>query len=180
MFLDKVGEHRRAFHPGAEHGYLTENRIYPDDGAAVVVMVNGDFGNAQADIADQIERVIFDLPTPPKRNPRRPRPNVDEAVRPDDLALAQKLVNQLARGVVDRSLLTPDANSYFSPAVLADYRSSLGPLGAPETLERLQSNRAGGQDASIYRLMWANEWLAAVLRRDPDGRVASFKIYAPL
>jgi D-alanyl-D-alanine carboxypeptidase len=180
VFVDKLGEHRRVYHPGSEHGFLTENRVYPDDDAAVVVMVNGDFGNAQADIADQIERLIFDLPTPPKRNPRRPRPNVDEAVRPEDLALAHKLVDQLASGTLDRSLLTSDVNSYFSPAVLSDYRDSLEPLGAPEAFERLESNRTGGQDASIYRLMWANEWLVAVLRRDPDGRVASFKIYAPL
>ncbi len=180
VFVDKVGEHRRIYHPGSEHGFLTENRVYPDDEAAVVVMVNGDFGNAQADIADQIERVIFDLPQQPKRNPRRLRPNVDEAVRPEDLALAHKLVDQLARGTLDRSLLTPDVDSNFSPAVLADYRVSLEALGVPEAFERLQSNRSGGQDASIYRLMWANEWLVAVLRRDPDGRVASFKIYAPL
>jgi D-alanyl-D-alanine carboxypeptidase len=180
VFIDRVGGHRRVYHPGSEHGFLTENRVYPDDETAVVVMVNGDFGNAQADIADQIERLVFDLPTPPKRDPRRPRPSVDQAVRPDELALAHKLVGQLATGTVDRRLLTPDLNNYFSPAVLADYRNSLGPLGVPGAFERLQSNRIGGQDASIYRLMWANEWLVAVLRRDPDGRVASFKIYAPL
>jgi hypothetical protein len=180
VFVEKVEEHRRLYHPGSEPGFLTENRVYPDDEAAVVVMVNGDFGNAQADIADQIERLIFNLPTPPKRDPRRARPNVDEAVRPEDLALAHKLTDQLARGTLDRSLLTQDVNNYFSPAVLADYRSSLEPLGAPEAFERLQSNRMGGQDVSIYRLMWANEWLVAVLRRDPGGRVASFKIYAPL
>jgi D-alanyl-D-alanine carboxypeptidase len=180
VFLDTVGAHRRVFHPGSEHGFLTENRVYPDDGTAVVVMVNGDFGAAQADIADQIERLIFELPTPTKRDPRRPRPNVDEAVRPEDLALAHKLVDQLTSGTLDRSLLTSDVDKFFSPAVLEDYRSSLQPLGAPEAFERLQSNRSGGQDTSIYRLMWPNEWLVAVLRRDPDGRVASFQIYAPL
>ena len=180
VFVDTVGKHRRVYHPGSEHGFLAENRVYPEDGTAVVVMVNGDFGNAQADIADQIERLIFELPTPPKRDPRRSRPNVDEAIRPEDLALAHKLVDQLRSGTLDRSLLTSDVENYFSPAVLKDYRSSLEALGAPETFERLQSNRSGGQDASIYRLMWANEWLVAVLRRDPDGRVASFKIYAPL
>lgn len=180
VFVDQVAGHRRVDHPGSEHGFLTENRIYPDDDAAIVVMVNGDFGNAQADIADEVEHLILALPAPPKRDPRRVRPNVDLAIRPQDLTLARSLVDQLATGTLDRSLLTADANGYFSPAVLADYRDSLRPLGAPAAFERLQSAQIAGQEVSTYRLMWADQWLAAILRRDPDGRVASFKIYAPL
>ena len=65
VFVDKVGEHRRVQHPGSEHGFLTENRVCPDDEAAVVVMVNGDFGNAQADIADHTARLLNERERPP-------------------------------------------------------------------------------------------------------------------
>ena len=181
VFVDQVAGRRRIHHPGSEHGFLTENRIYPDDDAAVAVMVNGgDFGDAQDGIADLIEQLIFALPPPPRRDPRRPRPNVDETIRPQDLALARKLVSQLSSGTLDRSLLDGDAKAYFSPTALADYRDSLGPLGPPVAFERLQSLRIGGQDVSTYRLMWADQWLAAVLRLEPDGRVASFMVFAPL
>ena len=180
VFVDEVAGHRRVKHPGSEEGFLTENRIYPDDGAAVVVTVNGDFGGAQDDIADQIEHLILGLPAPPKRNPRRDRPTIDAAVRPQDLALAHKMFDQLAGGKLDRSLLTADANVYFTPTAVADYRDSLGPLGAPIAFERLQSLQIDGQDVSIYRLMWADQWVAAVMRVDPDRRVAVFKVFAPV
>ncbi|THD50671.1 serine hydrolase domain-containing protein [Phenylobacterium sp.] len=180
VFVDQTAGRRRVKHPGSEEGFLTENRIYPDDGAAVVVTVNADFGDAQDDIADQLEHLIFDLPPPPERNPRRSRPTVDAAIRPQDVALAHKLVSQLASGTLDRRLLSADANHYFTPATLADYRDSLGPLGEPIAFERLQSAHIGEHDVSVYRLMWANEWVAAILRCAPDGRVVSFKIYAPL
>jgi D-alanyl-D-alanine carboxypeptidase len=179
VFVDQVAGHRRVKHPGSEQGFLTENRIYPDDRAAVVVTVNGDFGDAQDGIADLIEHVILGLPAPPERNPRRARPNIDEAVRPQDVALAHKMFDQLASGKLDRSLLTADANVYFTPTAVADYRDSLGSLGAPMAFERLQSLKIDGQDVSTYRLMWADQWAAAVMRVDPDGRVAVFQVFAP-
>jgi len=179
VFVDEVAGHKRVFHAGANRGFLTENRIYPNDGAAVVVMVNADFGNAQADIADEIEHLVLNTPPPAKRDPRRPRPNIDPAVRPQDVVLAHKLVAQLTKGALDRSLLGPDAKAYFSPTVLADYRQSLGHLGAPIAFERLQNGNFGGEEVSIYRLMWKDQWLVAILRRQPEGAVMSFKIYAP-
>ena|SRR3569623_940124 len=179
VFVDEVAGRKRVTHNGADHGFLTENRIYPNDDAAVVVMVNADFGNAQADIADEIEHLILGVPTPAKRDPRRPRPNVDAAIRPQDVVLACKLVEDLTAGTLDRSQLGADAKAYFSPTVLADYRDTLSRLGAPIAFERLQTGDFGGEEASIYRLMWKDEWLVAILRREPEGRVTSFKIYAP-
>jgi D-alanyl-D-alanine carboxypeptidase len=179
VFIDDSDGHKRVYHPGSDSGFLTENRIYPDDGLALAVTVNADFGNAQADIADAIEHMLLNLPPLPKRDPRRPRPNIDETVRPEDLVLAHKLVAELSDGTLDRARLTDDAKTYFSPTVLADYRASLSALGTPTAFERLQSAHAGEQEMSVYRLMWAREWLVAILRRDADGRVASFKIYAP-
>jgi len=180
VFVDQVAGHKRVKHPGSEEGFLTENRIYPDDGAAVAVSVNADFGDAQDDIADQIERLILGLPTPPKRDPRRARPNIDAAVRPQDVVLAHRMFDQLASGTLDRSRLTAEAKVWFTPTAVADYRASLGPLGPPMAFERLQSAKIDGQDVSIYRLMWANQWAAVVMRVDPDGQVAVFKVFAPV
>ncbi|MBS0360869.1 MAG: hypothetical protein JSR98_05785, partial [Proteobacteria bacterium] len=171
--------HKRVAHNGSEHGFLTDNRIYPNDGAALVVMVNADFGNAPADIADEVEHLVLGTPTPVKRDPRRPRPNIDPAVRPQDVVLARQLLDQLTSDSLDRRLLGSDAKAYFSPTVLADYRDTLARLGAPSSFERLQNADFGGEQASIYRLMWKNDWLVAIMRREPDGLVTSFKIYAP-
>ena len=40
-----------------------------------------------------------------------------------------------APGKLDRSQLTPNANFYFTPQAIADYASSLGPLGQPSAFE---------------------------------------------
>ena len=180
VFVNTVAGHKRVFHAGSESGFLTENRVYPDDKVAIVVAVNADFGDVQNDVANQLERLVFAQPPAPKRDPRRPRPNIDAAVRPQDLALAHTLVDQLTHGALDRSQLGADANHYFSPTALADYRESLARLGEPIAFERIQNAEIAGQNVSIYRIMWANDWAAAILRRAPDGQVASFVIYAPV
>ena len=92
------------------------------------------------------------------------------------------MFDQLAGGTLDRqALLTADANLLVQaspPRAVADYRGSLGPLGAPMAFERLQSLKIDGQDVSTYRLMWADQWVAAIMRASIlVGAWRLFKIY---
>jgi hypothetical protein len=43
--------------------------------------------------------------------------------------------DQLRTGKLDRSLLTENANYYFTQQAIADFRSSLAPLGEPLSFE---------------------------------------------
>ena len=53
------GEHRVISHGGEVSGFTSENRVYPDDRAAVVVLTSQDAASASGAIARQIGDVLF-------------------------------------------------------------------------------------------------------------------------
>ncbi|MDN8894005.1 hypothetical protein Q0O84_13365, partial [Staphylococcus aureus] len=85
------------------------------DRAAVVVLTNAWFADAQSRIANGITKVI--LPQPASAIP-------GDA---EALANARTVFDQLRTGTLDRKLLTEDANYYFTQSAQADYRTSLSP-----------------------------------------------------
>ena len=171
---------RRIRHDGSSDGFLAENRVYPDIGLAIVVLVNADYGHAQTQIARGIEGLL--LPKPSLR-PAAPtgatRQQEAPQANPDELRLAKDIYRQLRTGDLDRSRLSPDLNAYFDEAVLADYRRGLAALGEPRSFVQLRSEPIGGLNASLYEISWGAQKLIAVLRVAPAGQVASFVVFAP-
>ncbi|MGN6376428.1 MAG: serine hydrolase domain-containing protein, partial [Sphingomonas sp.] len=51
--------HTEIEHSGEAAGFLTENAVFPDDKAAVIVFTNADFSNAFTHIAEGIEQAVF-------------------------------------------------------------------------------------------------------------------------
>ena len=120
----QLGEHRRhamVEHGGEAVGFLTENRVFVEDKAAVAVSVNAWFGDAQSRIADGIGAILFP-------DPRTASTGLDETAR---TALARRVYDQLRGGTLDAALLTEDARYYYTDSVKADYSDSLKPLGEP-------------------------------------------------
>lgn len=151
--------HRRISHDGEAVGYLSENRIYPDDRAAIVVLDNADFGNAQTSIADAIEDVLF--------------------AESGDVSRARAVFEALRAGKIDRAAFTANGNYYFTDQALADYRASLTPLGEPKSFVRTSSSLRGGFTAERYTLDYGTKKLTIVLRAEPkaNGRIEQFTVY---
>jgi CubicO group peptidase (beta-lactamase class C family) len=151
-----VNGRRMIEHSGGQSGFLSENRVYPDDRAAIVVLTNADFGNANGAIAERIQAILF--------------PDTDRT------RVARDLYEMLSHGRIDRSRFTPNANAYFSEAALKDFASSLGPLGEPETFVQRNKSLRGGMTFEIYRLTFRDRALAVTLRAYPDGQVEQFLV----
>jgi hypothetical protein len=151
--------HRRISHGGEAVGYLSENRIYPDDRAAIVVLDNADFGNAQTSIADAIEKVIF--------------------ADAGDVSRAKAVFAGLRAGKIDRSQFTANGNFYFTPQALADYRTSLAALGEPKAFTRTSSSLRGGFTSEVYKVDYGAKTLTVILRAEPGpkGRIEQFTVY---
>lgn len=179
FFIDTVAGHRRLHHPGDDAGFLAENRIYPDDRAAVAVLINADFGDAQDDIADGVERLLLDQPEPPARASHGPPQELADTTRPEEIDLARRLYSELRQGTIDRDALNSDANDYFSPSVLADYHASLSQLGDPVTFQRLRSMDIAGEHATLFQLSWPGQILALVIRTMPSGKISALTIFQP-
>ena len=158
--LGRHGAHRFIEHSGEEIGFVSENLLYPDDHAAVVVLTNQDASNAAGMIATAISRLAF---------------NIDAAVKDDPKAAKiLALCDGLAHGTLDRSAFNASANGYFTPAAIADYQSSLKRLGLPLSItERLHEQR-GGMTFHVYTLKFAKRTVAVTTYEQPDGKLDQF------
>ncbi|MEK9210257.1 serine hydrolase domain-containing protein [Sphingomonas sp. 2378] len=157
---------RMVEHSGEAVGFLTENIVYPDDKAAVVVAVNAWF----ADAHDRIAKGLSDIVLP------APRANVEDAAALDR---TKRIYLQLQTGQLDRALLTEDAAYYFTPATMADYRTSLSPLGAPTKIEQVGKTRLrGGFVNRSYRVTYPNRSLRISTYAEPgtNGRIEQFLV----
>ena len=159
VMIDISKGHRRISHGGEAVGYLSENRIYPDDRAAIVVLDNADFGNAHTSIANSIERIIL--------------------ADAGDVSRARAVFEGLRQGKIDRAQFTANGNYYFTPQAIADYRASLAPLGEPTSFVRKSSTLRGGFTAEAYDLDYGTRKLTIVLRAEPGpkGRIEQFTVY---
>ena len=157
--LDAVGQHPSIRHDGGLSAYLSSNRVYPADRAAITIFINAGFSNSQDAIADAIEAVIF-----------------DDA---DETREVRALFETLRSGQIDRSKLTDNGNFYFTPTALADYLSSLRPLGELKRVVRYEPQRLrGGLTVEKYIFSFADRKLLCVVRAEPaTGHIEQFTLY---
>ncbi|MBI1324609.1 serine hydrolase [bacterium] len=159
------GGRRRISHGGAVSGYTTINHVYPDDRAAIVVFTNIYPGAAGApgQIADKIAGILF-------------RDGADEDA--EALKTARRLYDGLARGEIDRSVLSKSADEYFSVQTLADYGESLAPLGDPKEFVQTGKSQRGGMTIRTYRIKPKDKdvtlELTTMIR--PDGTIDQYII----
>jgi CubicO group peptidase (beta-lactamase class C family) len=155
------GGRRRLAHGGAVSGYTTTNYVYPDDRAAIVVFTNMYPGAAGAtgQIAQRISNVIFS-----------PANTAADAARDS----ARQIYEGLMKGGIDRARLTPGANAYFTKEVLADYASSLGPLGSPSEFANTGESLRGGMTIRSYRIRAGGVVMDLTMMILPDGKIDQF------
>src|SRR5262249_10540078 len=135
-----TGDGRRMIsHNGEVSGFTTENDIYPDDRAAIVVAVNLDASPAVGQIASRISSILF----APAESPTT--------------AVARKILEGLQKGQIDRTLFTPNANAYFSETALKDFGTSLGALGPIQEFEQIGQGLRGGMNLRRYRAKFATK-----------------------
>ena len=155
---------RMISHGGEVSGFTAENTVFPDEGAAIVVLTNMDAAGASGDIADKITPVLF------------PVQDKNQAER---LATARKLFEGLQQGKLDRSLLTSNCSFYFSDQAIADFASSLGPLGPPTEFKQSRYSERGGMDFRAYTVKFKDGKTVRITMRDlPNGKVEQFQVAA--
>jgi D-alanyl-D-alanine carboxypeptidase len=114
---------RRISHGGESVGFLSTNQVYPAERAAIVVMTNSWSGDAYNRIARDIAKIVL------------PAAATQDSTVSAQAARARTVYDQLRTGQLDRSLLTDNANYYFTQQAVADFQSSLAPLGEPISFE---------------------------------------------
>ncbi|HKU78465.1 MAG TPA: serine hydrolase domain-containing protein, partial [Rhodanobacteraceae bacterium] len=163
VFVDKLDGHRMISHDGEVMGFTAGNTIFPDDRVAVVVLTNQDAVGTFGVIGKGIARALFEVHDPAATKA---------------LEQAKAIFTGLQKGQIDRDLFTADANSYFSDTAVQDYRTSLAPLGKPESFTIRAARKRGGMQMRGYTVTFPKTKLSISTYVQPDGKLEQY-IVAP-
>ena len=150
-------------HSGEVSGFTSQNTVFPDERVAIVVLTNQDAVGAPAQIAHGLAPLLF---------------AVDDPETARKLEQARKIFAGLQQGSIDRSLLTYNANNYFSESALTDFASGLAPLGTPQEFTQTRQEPRGGMLLRVYRVKFPQKTLHVWTYEMPDGKLEQFQVAA--
>jgi D-alanyl-D-alanine carboxypeptidase len=153
--VESVQGRLRIGHSGGGSGFLADNRIWPQERTAIVVLTNNDWADP-ADLMDRIAYVVL-APTPQE-------------------ARVRELFHAIQSGTVDRGLFSAIGNFYLTRTVLADLQASLRPLGPARLIELEHEGWRGGMTTRRWKILCRGARLEAIERSHPDGKIDEFMI----
>jgi D-alanyl-D-alanine carboxypeptidase len=160
--------HKVIEHSGEVGGFVAENVIFPDNHVAIVVLTNQEASGAAGDISKQIAPLVLATAVPAATSAADPATATAQAFAPH----LQTIVTGLQKGNIDRSLFTANCNDYFDPNALADYQSSLSPLGPVTSVTVGHARLRGGMTFSSYRVVFSGgTTLLFTVYLEPDGKI---------
>ena len=90
--------------------------------------------------------------------------------------LALDIYHDLQQGKIDRSLLAPNLSDYFTEEALADFRSSMAPLGEPLTFRKSREGLRGGMTFRSFDIVYPGKRLRLTTYTYPDGKLEQYLI----
>jgi CubicO group peptidase (beta-lactamase class C family) len=131
-------------HGGEVSGFLASNTVIPSRNGAVIVVSNQDCVNVVSPLSQRIIDLVFG-PAPPAAS--------------QSTAEVQAILEALRQGRIDRALFTDNANSYFGKVALHDAKTSLGRLGALQSVTAGSESSRGGMTHRSYRAQFEKKTL---------------------
>jgi CubicO group peptidase (beta-lactamase class C family) len=150
--------HRSIEHSGEVSGFVSDTEVLVDDGVAVAVLTNQDAVGAASTITRFAAPVILATPPTPAE------------------AQALAIYHDLQQGRIDRSLLAPNLSDYFTVEALADFQSSLAPLGEPLTFHQAREELRGGMAFHSFEIVYPGKHLTLTTYTYPGGKLEQYLI----
>ncbi len=148
-------------HSGEVSGFTSENMVLPKDKMAIAVLTNQEAVGAAEAIASKIAALLVGLP--PSENKR-------------STEQAQQIFLNLQNGKIDRSLFTANCNAYFDAQAIADFESSLKPLGEPLEFRQISKDLRGGMTFRVYDVFFPHQHLNVTTYQMPDGKIEQYLV----
>jgi CubicO group peptidase (beta-lactamase class C family) len=158
VFVRQRNGHRSIEHAGEVSGFVSDNEVLIDDGTAVVVLTNQMAVDAAGDIAHLAAPLVAGYPL----------------TAPEQQAL--DIYYGLQQGRIDRSLLAPNLNDYFTAQTIGDFQSSLAPLGEPLSLLQTSNEQRGGMTFREFEIDYPGRKLDLTTYTYPDGKLEQYLI----
>jgi CubicO group peptidase (beta-lactamase class C family) len=153
---------RTISHSGEVSGFLAVNTVLPSKNAAVVVLSNEDGINVIGSVSRQIAALLV--------NPEQ------KASSAAEIKQVETILSGLQSGHIDRSLFSPDANSYFSELAIHDYSQSLSKLGKLESVIRTRERLRGGMTQRVYDAKFMKKTVTLNTYVADDGKYEQFLV----
>jgi CubicO group peptidase (beta-lactamase class C family) len=151
--------HRSIEHSGEVSGFVSDNEVLVDDGVAVAVLTNQDAVGAASTIARLAAPAVLGA----------------ASASPEE-AQSLAIFRGLQQGRIDRTLLAPNLSDYFTAEAVADYQSSLGPLGEPLSFHQTATSLRGGMTFRAFEIVYPSRRLTLTTYTYPDGKLEQYLI----
>ena len=146
-------------HSGEVSGFVSENVVFPAQKAAITVLTNEMAGEAAGMIAAQLAPIVLGSPM---HTPAETR------------ALA--ILTGLQAGHIDRTQLTDFCSAYFDAQALADFASSLAPLGEPVSIRQATEELRGGMTFRVFHVAFKTKTVEVTVYEMPDGKLEQYLV----
>jgi D-alanyl-D-alanine carboxypeptidase len=160
--VTRRSDRRVLAHGGGVSGFTSFNTTYPEARSAIVVLTNGDTGQAAPEITQKMEDLLFVTGSP-----------VDAGRRDAD----RQIFTSLRQGRIDRTLFSDNGNYYYTPAAVRDTAHSLSRLGKLKSFELTRVGTRGGMHTRVYDVQLTGKSFTLVVRAWPDGRIEQFMLF---
>jgi D-alanyl-D-alanine carboxypeptidase len=163
VFTAPRSGHAALEHSGEVSGFVSENIVFPDDKAAIVVLTNQDASPAASAIGRQLTPIVLGLDT-------------QSASQAETQALT--IFKGLQQGQIDRTLFTDNCNAYFDQQALSDFSSSLKPLGTPAAFHQAAEELRGGMTFRAFAITFKDspQHLSVTTYTMPDGKLEQYLV----
>lgn len=147
-------------HPGEVSGFVSDNIVLPEDGAAIAVLTNQDAVSAASQIARRAVPLLLGEAIPAN--------NAEEQ--------AAAIFGQLQQGKIDRALFTENCNAYFAQEAISDFEASLAPLGKPHSFHQVHEELRGGMTFRLFQADFQGMKLNITTYEMPDGKLEQYLV----
>jgi CubicO group peptidase (beta-lactamase class C family) len=159
VHVKQTNSHRFLIHGGEVSGFTANNMAFPDDGIAIVALVNQDASSAPGDIGRKIAKLL--LPS-------------EGAAQEEEQAL--RIIEGLQRGKIERGLFSENGNSYFTSQTLKDLTTGLKPLGKPTAVKQESQSARGGMTGRRFTIKFSKKKIEVTEFVLPDGKIEQFQV----
>ncbi len=156
LFVARQGDQRALSHGGEVAGFTCENWMLPEEGCAVAVLSNQMASPVPQALAGEIASLLARVS--------------------DDAAVARHRLffEQLAQGTLDSSVLSDNAQKFFTSEVIKDHTTALQSAGPSQSFVLTRSFRRGGMIGRAYRVATAKKRFAILTFSLPDEKLEQF------
>lgn len=180
VFVQTRNGKRILSHSGEVGGFVSNNVVDLDDDVAFAALTNVE-GPGAGPATNSLIPIL--LPSIVKSAQPKPAAQPEETSQPAEPAYdnasadqVQTILVNLQKGELNRDTFTTDANFYFNETTLGDFKTSLQPLGALQSVTQTSESLRGGMVFRTFAAKYADQTISVDTYTQKDGKLEQFLV----